>query len=95
MVFAIHRYESVTGAHVQPHPETPSHIPPHPIPSGLSKSTGFECPASSIKRALVIYFTYGNIHISMLFSQIIPSSPCPRESKSLFFTSVSLLLPYI
>ena len=28
----------------------------------------------------------------MLFSQIIPSSPSPTESKRLFYTSVSLLL---
>ena len=31
----------------------------------------------------------------MLFSQIIPPSPSPTESKSLFFTSVSLLLSCI
>ena len=31
----------------------------------------------------------------MLFSQIIPPSPSPTESKSLFFTSVSLLLSHI
>ena len=30
--------------------------PPHP--SGLSQSTSFGCPASCIKLALVIYFTY-------------------------------------
>ena len=33
--------------------------------------------------------------VSMLFSQIIPPSPSPTESKSLFFTSVSLLLSCI
>ena len=59
---------------------------------GLSQCTGFECPASCIELGLVIYFIYGNIHVSMLFSQIIPLSPSPTESKSLFFTSVSLLL---
>ena len=35
---------------------------------------------------------YGNIHISMLFSHIIPPSPSSTQSKSLFFTTVSLLL---
>ena len=70
-------------------PPSPSH------PSGLSQGTDFECPVSCIKLGLVIYFTYGNIHVSMLFSQIIPSSPSPTESKSLFFISVSLLLSHI
>ena len=44
---------------------------------------------------LTIYFTYGNIHVSMLFSQITPPSFSPTEFKSLFFTSVSLLLSCI
>ena len=50
-------------------------------------------PVSYIKLALVIYFTYGNVYVSMLFSQIIPPSPSPNDSRSLFFTSVSPLLP--
>ena len=33
MVFAKHRHESAMGACVA-HPETPSHLPPHPIPQG-------------------------------------------------------------
>ena len=46
-----------------------------PTPSsGLSQSTSFWCPASYIILLLVIYFTYGNVHVSMLFSQI--SHPC-------------------
>ena len=64
-------------------------------PSGLSQCTSFECPVSYIKLGLVIYFTYGNIHVSMLFSQIILSSSSPTESKSLFFISVSLLPSHI
>ena len=32
VVFAIHQHGSPTGAHVSPHPESPSHFPPHPIP---------------------------------------------------------------
>ena len=45
------------------HPEPPSHLPPQPYPSGLSQSTGFECPVTCIELALVIYFTYGDIHV--------------------------------
>ena len=61
--------------------------------SRLSQSTSFGYPESSIKVALVIYFTYGNAYASVLFSRIIPPSASPTESKTLFFTSVSLLLP--
>ena len=70
-------------------PPSPSH------PSGSSQCTSPEHPVSCIEPGLVIYFTYDNIHISMLFSQIIPSSPSPTESKTLFFTSVSLFLSHI
>ena len=57
-------------------PPSPSH------PSGLSHCTGSERPVSCIKPGLAIYFTYDNIHVSMLSSQIIPPSPSPTESKS-------------
>ena len=70
--------------------------PPSPYhSSGSSQRTGPKHPVSCIEPGLVICFTYGNIHVSMLFSQIIPPSPSPTESKSLFFTSVSLLLSHI
>ena len=61
-------------------------------PSGSSQSTSPEHPVSCIEPGLVIYFTYDNIHVSILFSQIIPPSPSPTESNSGFFTSVPLLL---
>ena len=54
----------------------------------ISDKRGFEHPVSCIKPGLVICFTYDNIHVSMLFSQIIPPSPSPTESKRLFYTSV-------
>jgi len=61
VVFAIHRHESTVGAYMSPHNE---HLP---LPS----------PGSMHELAMVIYFAYGNIHVSMLFSQIIPPSPSP------------------
>ena len=64
--------------------------PSLPHPSGLSQSTGFECCASCIELALVLCFTYGDIHVSMLFSQIIPVLPSPTEPKSLFFIYLCL-----
>ena len=69
--------------------------PSHPTPLGLSQFTGFECPVSCMELALVIYFTYGNTNVSILFSKIIPPSPFPTESKSLFFISVCLLVSRI
>ena len=56
MAFVIHQHESAMGAHVCPHPEPPS-TPSPPHPSGLPQSISFECPASCIELALVIYFT--------------------------------------
>ena len=50
---------------------------------------------SCIQPGLAICFTFDDIHLSMLFSQIIPPSPSPIESKSLFYTSVSLVLSCI
>ena len=64
MTFAIHRHESAVGAHVSPHPELPFPPTSLPHPCGLSQSTNFECPASCIELALVIYFTYGNIRFN-------------------------------
>ena len=61
---------------------------------GIQKE-GNDNSVSCIKPELAIHFTYDNIHVSMLLSQIIPPLPSPTESKSLFFTSVSLLLSHI
>ena len=69
-------------------PPTPHHR------SGSSPCTSPKHPVSCIEPRLAICFLHDSIHVSMPFSQIIPPSPSPRESKRLFFTSVSLLLPH-
>ena len=90
--FAIHSHESAMGVHVFPilNPLPP---PSASYPSGSSQCTNPEHPVSWIKPALVICFTYDNIHVSVIFSQIIPPLPSPTESKRLFYTSVPLLKP--
>ena len=55
--------------------------PPHsPPPPRLSQNTGFVFPASHSEFPLVTYFTYGNVYISVLLSQIIHLLPrlCPQ-----------------
>jgi len=83
-----HRYTCV------PHPEPSSSSLPIPslwvIPVGIPKH-----PVSCIEPGLVSRFIYDIIRISMPFSQIIPPSPSPTESKRLFYTLVSLLLSRI
>ena len=94
MVFAIHRHESAMDLHVfpilNPSPTT------LPIPSlwviPVHQSRAL---VSCIQPGLAICFTLDNIHVSMLFSQIIPPSPSPIEFISLFYTSVSLFLSCI
>ena len=48
-------------------------------PSGLCQSTSFGFSASCIELALVICSTCGSVHVSTLFSEIIPSSPPSTE----------------
>ena len=65
-------------------------LPPPSLshPSGSSQCTIPEHLVSCIEPGLAICFTYDNMHVSLLLSQIILASPSPTESKSLFFTSV-------
>ena len=60
---------------------TPLPLPSPSHPSGSSLCTSPEHPVSCIRPGLVICFTYDNIHVSMLFSQVIPPSPFPTEPK--------------
>ena len=63
--------------------------------SGSSPCTSSKHPVSCIEHRLEIHFLHDSIHVSVPFSQIIPPSPSPSESKSPFYTSVSLLLSRI
>ena len=56
-------------------------------PSGSSQCTSPKHPVSYIEPGLATRFIYDIIHVSMPFSQIIPPSPSPTESKRLFYTS--------
>ena len=92
--FAIHQHESAMSVHVFP---ILNHLPPpSPYhPSGSSQCTSPKHPVSCIEPGLAIRFLYDIIHISMMFSQIIPPLPSPTKSKRLFYTSMSLLLSHI
>ena len=76
-----------------PHPEPPSPPSPyHPSWSSQCTSPTILYPASNPDWRFVSCMI---LHVSMPFSQIIPPSSSPTESKRLFYTSVSLLLSRI
>ena len=66
--------------------------PPSPYhPSGSSQCTSPKHPVSCIEPGLVTHFMYDIIHVSLPFSQIIPPSPSPTESKRLFYMEISIV----
>ena len=72
-------------------------LPPPPSYhlSGSSQCTSPNHPVTHIGHRLAIRFLHDSIHVSMPFSQIIPPSTSPSESKSPLYTSVSFLLSCI
>ena len=74
----VHLHGSVTGAHVSPHPETPSHIPPHPIP--------LCCPRALALSALLHAW---NLHWSSVLHMVIHMFQC-----SSLISSQPHLLPH-
>ena len=90
--FAVHQHESANGVHEFLNPRATS----LPIPSLRV------IPAHHPQTSCILHRTYtGDLFLTWYytcfkpFSQIIPPSPSPTESKSLFYTSVSLLLSRI
>ena len=87
MVFAIHWHESAMDLHVFPIP-----IPP---PASLPLPSLWVFPVhqpwalvSCIQPGLAICFTLDNIHVSVLFSQIIPPPCCDFKSWLWFFSLI-------
>ena len=92
--FPIYWHESAT-VYMSSQSWTPLPPPTSYHLSGSSPCTSPKHPVSCIEHRLAIHFLHDSIHVSMPFSQIIPPSPSPSESKSPFYTSVSLLLSCI
>ena len=85
--FAMHQHKPATGVHVFPilNP-SPTSLP---VPS-LWVIPLHQPQRSYIKSGLAIRFLYDIIYVSMTFAQIFLPSPSTTESKTLFYTSVSL-----
>ena len=75
--------------HLSSQPWTPLPLPSPYHLSGSSPCTSPKHPVSCIEHRLAIHFLHDSIHVSMSFSQIIPPSPSPSESK---FLSIELLM---
>ena len=76
---------------------SPSSLKPLPsptpsCPSRLPQNTGLSS-VSYPKFSLAVYFTCGNVYLSMLFSQCFALSPSAIVSTSLFSVFASPLLP--
>ena len=90
--FATHQHESATGVHVFPILNPPTYLPPRTIPLGHPSA-----PAPSILyHASNLDWRFVSYMILYMFQCHSPKSshprPLPTESKSLSYTSVSLLL---
>ena len=75
------------GCTCVPHPEPLSHLPPCTIPLGhpSAPAPSILYPASNLD-----WWFVSHVILYMSFSQTIPPSPSPTESKRLFYTSVSI-----
>ena len=75
--FAIYQHESATGIHLFPILSPP----PSSFPVPSLWVVPVHQPQACIEPGLVTRFIYDIIHVSIPFSQIIPPSPSPTDSK--------------
>ena len=82
------------GCTYVPHPEHPSHLPPHPIPLGHPSAPA---PSTLSHASNLDWRSISHMIIYMFQCHSSKSThPCPLpESKRLFYISVSLLLSHI
>ena len=76
-----------------PQPEPPSHLFPHCMPLGCHRAPALGSLHHISSSLLGIYFTYGKVYVSVLFSQVVPLSSFLTVSKSLFSMSAPPLRP--
>ena len=86
--FAIHSHESAMGVHVFPI----LNLPPNSLPIPFLRVVPVHQPWALCfmhQTWTGTYCTYDNIHVSILFSQIIPPSPSLRVQNTVFYICVS------
>ena len=80
------------GCTCVPHPESLSYLTPHPISQGHPSAPAL----STLPHASNLdWRSISHIHVSMLFSQVIPPSPSSKESKSLFFFNLCVSFAFL
>lgn len=78
MLSSISQHESAKGVRVLPNLNPPRTLAP-PYPPRWSQSSGFGCPASRRKVALVVSLTCGHVSVLMLIPQSIPENSWKTE----------------
>ena len=92
LVSAIYQYESAIGIHMSSPswPSFPSPTTSHT--SGLSQSIWFEFPVSYSNFSVAIYFTYGNVYVSILLCQFVPFWLVWGETPIVILICISLIM---
>ena len=78
MASAIHQHESAIGVHVPSLLNPPPPAFPTPSLQAVTEHLLWFL-VSHIRLAVAVCFTYGNVYVSVLSSQIIPHTPPPTE----------------